>query len=60
MVEDQREALAREGTRRMLCQALSEEVDAYLGRGRYERTGIYRGYRNGSTPVMLPADSAHC
>ncbi|HPP29207.1 MAG TPA: IS256 family transposase [Phycisphaerae bacterium] len=57
VVEDQLEALAREGARRMLCQALSEEVDAYLGRGRYERTEVYRGYRNGSTPRKLTLGS---
>lgn len=57
VVEDQLEALAREGARRMLCQALSEEVDAYLGRGRYERTEVYRGYRNGSTPRKLTPGS---
>jgi len=48
-VEDRLEALARDGARQMLCQALSEEIDAYLGRGRYERIAEHRGYRNGST-----------
>jgi transposase-like protein len=33
----------------MLMTALNEEVDAYLGRGRYEREETYRGYRNGSS-----------
>jgi transposase-like protein len=37
----------------MLMRALSEEVDVYLGRGRYERTSEYRGYRNGSTARKL-------
>jgi transposase-like protein len=53
VVEDRLEVLAREGARHMLCQALSEEVDAYLGRGRYERTEEHRGYRNGSTSRKL-------
>ena len=53
VVRDALEALAREGAREMLSRALSEEVDAFLGRGRYERTGEYRGYRNGSTPRKL-------
>jgi transposase-like protein len=47
------EALARAGARELLVRALSEEVDAYLGRGRYERTGAHRGYRNGSTSRRL-------
>jgi len=34
-------------------QALVAEVDAYLGRGRYERAGEHRGYRNGSMPRRL-------
>lgn len=42
------EALAREGARRMLAAALEEEVSAFLGRGRYERGGPFRGYRNGT------------
>jgi transposase-like protein len=37
----------------MLVEALNEEVDAYLGRGRYERTDAYRGYRNGSSSRKL-------
>jgi len=53
VVHDHLEELAREGAREMLMKALNEEVDAYLGRGRYERAGEYRGYRNGSTPRML-------
>lgn len=53
VVTDQLEALARQGAQQMLSQALVEEVDAYLGRGRYERTGVYRGYRNGSTSRRL-------
>ena len=45
VVHDHLEELAREGAREMLMEALNEEVDAYLGRGRYERTDKYRGYR---------------
>jgi putative transposase len=59
-VRDQLEELAREGARQMLGRAMTEEVDAYLGRGRYERSGEasdaarpFRGYRNGSTPRKL-------
>lgn len=37
----------------MLMAALQEEVNGYLGRGRYERTGQFRGYRNGTTPRRL-------
>ena len=49
-VADQVEDLARHGAREMLMAAMNEEVDAYLGRGRYERDGEFRGYRNGTTP----------
>lgn len=47
-VRDGLEALVREGARRMLAAALEEEVTAFLGRGRYERGGPFRGYRNGT------------
>ncbi|MFZ0544983.1 MAG: IS256 family transposase [Candidatus Promineifilaceae bacterium] len=57
VVEDQIEALARQGARTMLMSALNEEVDAYLGRGAYERSGEYRGYRNGSSPRRLTLGS---
>jgi putative transposase len=53
VARDHLEALARDGARQMLMRALSEEVDVYLGRGRYERTDEYRGYRNGSTARKL-------
>jgi putative transposase len=46
-VEHALETLVREGARRMLAAALEEEVSAFLGRGRYERGGRFRGYRNG-------------
>src|SRR5712692_1200185 len=47
-VLDSLEAYVREGARRMLAEALEEEVAAFLGRGRYERGTPFRGYRNGS------------
>jgi len=53
VARDQLEMIAREGARQMLVSALEEERDAYLGRGRYERSGEYRGYRNGGTPRRL-------
>jgi transposase-like protein len=57
MVRDQVEALARSGAREMLMGALNEEVDAYLGRGRYQRDEAFRGYRNGTTPRRLTLGS---
>ena len=57
VVRDQLEALAREGACEMLMKALDEEVDGYLGRSRYQRTDVYRGYRNGSTPRRLTLGS---
>jgi transposase-like protein len=53
VVQDHLEDLARQGARQMLTTALQEEVEAYLGRGRYERAGEHRGYRNGSTDRRL-------
>jgi transposase-like protein len=41
------DAIAREGTRRMLLSALDAEVNDFLGRQRYERTELSVGYRNG-------------
>ena len=49
VVADHLEELARQGARQMLTTALQEEVEAYLGRDHYQRTGQFRGYRNGST-----------
>ena len=46
-VSETLEALAREGARRMLERALHAEVDAHLGRSRYERVADFAGYRNG-------------
>jgi len=48
--DDVLERLVREGARRMLQEALEREVDDFLGRVRYQRTGAYRGYRNGHLP----------
>jgi len=55
-VRDLLEVTAREGARRILTEALEEEVESYLGRGRYERPdeeAPFRGYRNGGTPRRL-------
>lgn len=49
VVTDHLEELARRGARQILVTALQEEVEAYLGRDRYKRTGEFRGYRNGTT-----------
>ena len=46
-VEETLESMVTEGARRMLASALEEEVEAFLGRGRYERGREFRGYRNG-------------
>lgn len=47
-VPDELEAVVREGARRMLAAALDAEVTAVLVRGRHERGGAFRGYRNGA------------
>ncbi len=47
LVGDTLEEMVREGARRMLAAALDEEVSAFLGRDRYERSDEFRGYRNG-------------
>jgi len=44
------EELVRRGAQAMLRRALEEEVEAFLGRGRYHREGEFRGYRNGHAP----------
>jgi hypothetical protein len=51
--DDVLERLVREGARRMLQDALEREVDDFLGRVRYQRTGAYRGYRNGHLTTHL-------
>ena len=50
VVGDMLDALVREGARRMLAAGLEEEVNGFLGRGRYERSEEFRGYRNGYHP----------
>jgi transposase-like protein len=57
IVRDQVEELARAGAQEMLMAALNEEVDAYLGRSRYQRDATFRGYRNGTTPRRLTLGS---
>ena len=47
VVGDTLEEMVREGARRMLAAALSEEVNGFLGREPYERSDEFRGYRNG-------------
>ncbi len=48
--DDVLEMVVREGARKMLRDMLEAEVDDFLGRRRYQRTGEYRGYRNGHLP----------
>ena len=50
VVGDMLDALVREGARRMLAAGLEEEVNGFLGQGRYERGEEFRGYRNGYHP----------
>jgi transposase-like protein len=45
------EETAREGARRLLQAMLEVEVDEYLGGVRYQRSGDFRGYRNGHLPA---------
>jgi putative transposase len=47
VIDETLEAIAREGARRMLERALHAEVDAHLGRSRYDRVADFTGYRNG-------------
>ncbi len=49
-VQEALESCVREGARRMLADALEEEVNTFLGRQRYERGKAFRGYRNGYHP----------
>jgi putative transposase len=64
VVRDQVEELARAGARQMLLAALEDEVNGYLQRDRYQRSGgldgpgaAFRGYRNGTTPRRLTLGS---
>ena len=49
-VKESLEVFVQEGARRMLAAALEAEVNAFLGRYRYERGKVFRGYRNGYHP----------
>jgi len=49
-VSEALEDLVRRGAQEMLRRALEEEVDAFLERGRHERSLAFRGYRNGHAP----------
>ena len=49
-VQDALEACVREGARKMLAEALEEEVNGFLERARYQRGKEFRGYRNGYHP----------
>jgi putative transposase len=48
--DDMLETLVRRGAQAMLQAVLEEEVDTFLGRLRYKRSGEHRGYRNGHLP----------
>ena len=50
-VQDALESYVREGARQMLAAVLEEEVNAFLGRHRYQRGKAFRGYRNGYHPA---------
>lgn len=50
-VQDALEACVRDGARRMLAVALEEEVNGFLRRSRYQRSGVFRGHRNGYHPL---------
>jgi putative transposase len=57
---DQLEEFAGRGDRQMLLEALDEEVEGYLQRGRYRRREddeSFRGYRNGTFPRRLTLGS---
>jgi putative transposase len=62
---DALEALARQGAQTILMATLNEEVEVYLGRRRYARSGDeseadeggFRGYRNGTSPRRLTLGS---
>ena len=49
--DDRLEATVREGAQLMLQRMVEEEVVEFLGRNRYQRTGDFRGYRNGHLPA---------
>ena len=49
--DDTLEQLVRAGAQRILQEALSAELDEFLGRLRYQRSDEFRGYRNGYLPA---------
>jgi transposase-like protein len=49
--DDAIEQLVRQGAQRLLQQALSAEIDEFLGRLRHQRAEEFRGYRNGHLPA---------
>src|SRR5215470_8743357 len=51
MIADELDRLVREGARQMIAAMLEVEVDDFLRRTRYQRTGEARGYRNGYAPA---------
>ncbi len=50
-IQDALESYVREGAQQMLAAVLEEEVNAFLGRHRYQRGQRFRGYRNGYHPA---------
>ena len=50
-VQDVLESYVREGAQQMLAAVLEEEVNAFLGRHRYQRGQTFPGYRNGYHPA---------
>ncbi len=46
-IRDALESYVREGAQQILAVVLEEEVNAFLGRHRYQRGQSFRGYRNG-------------
>ena len=45
--------LVRQGAEEILRRALEEEIEGFLGRGRYARGAEFRGYRNGHAPERV-------
>lgn len=50
LIGDKLEQLVRDGAQRMLAEMLEAEVSEFLQRVRYQRSGAFRGYRNGHAP----------
>lgn len=51
LIQQSLDEVVRWGAQEMLRRALEEEVEGFLGRGRYERTDEFRGHRNGYAPA---------